>query len=60
EQFHSRAPLVALKDSTVSFSMADQEVTLVLCASWFSRSSWILMKEITAIRVYGCRAFTSP
>ncbi|RWW20371.1 hypothetical protein BHE74_00050152 [Ensete ventricosum] len=35
-------------------------VTLVLRTSWFNCSSGIHAKEITAIRVYGCRAFTSP
>ncbi|RZS25511.1 hypothetical protein BHM03_00058718 [Ensete ventricosum] len=42
------------------FSMADRGATLIVHTSWFNRSSWILTKEITAIRVYGCRAFTSP
>ncbi|RRT54973.1 hypothetical protein B296_00014379 [Ensete ventricosum] len=40
--------------------MASRGVTLVLCALWFNRSSWIRAKEIAAIRVYGCRALTSP
>ncbi|RWW57175.1 hypothetical protein BHE74_00036052 [Ensete ventricosum] len=40
--------------------MAGWGATLVLCASWFNRSSWIRAKEITAIRVYSCRALTSP
>ncbi|RWV97902.1 hypothetical protein GW17_00039279 [Ensete ventricosum] len=33
--------------------MAGRGATLVLCTSWFNRSSWIPAKEITAIRVYG-------
>ncbi|RWV94646.1 hypothetical protein GW17_00042798, partial [Ensete ventricosum] len=40
--------------------MASLGVTLVLHTSWFNCSSWIRAKEITAIIVYGCRAFTSP
>ncbi|RZS08053.1 hypothetical protein BHM03_00038980 [Ensete ventricosum] len=40
--------------------MASRGATLVLRASWFNHSSWIRAKEITVIRVYGCRAFTSP
>ncbi|RWW78381.1 hypothetical protein BHE74_00013403 [Ensete ventricosum] len=40
--------------------MAGRRVTLVLCTSWFNCSSRIRVKEIAAIRVYGCRAFTSP
>ncbi|RZR86442.1 hypothetical protein BHM03_00013640 [Ensete ventricosum] len=40
--------------------MAGQGVTLVLRTSWFNCSSWISAKEIAAIRVYDCRAFTSP
>ncbi|RWW01656.1 hypothetical protein GW17_00035290 [Ensete ventricosum] len=39
--------------------MASRGVTLVLRTLWFNRSSWILVKEITAIRVYDYRAFTS-
>ncbi|RWV79932.1 hypothetical protein GW17_00058868 [Ensete ventricosum] len=39
---------------------AGRGATLVLHASWFNRSSWIRAKEITTIRVYGCRALTSP
>ncbi|RRT49205.1 hypothetical protein B296_00019075, partial [Ensete ventricosum] len=46
-------------EGAVGLSMAGQGVTLVLCASWFNRSSWIRGKEIIAIRVYGCRALTS-
>ncbi|RWW49501.1 hypothetical protein BHE74_00044319 [Ensete ventricosum] len=42
------------------FGMASQGATLVLPTLWFNRSSWILAKEITTIRVYGCHAFTSP
>ncbi|RWW54900.1 hypothetical protein BHE74_00038492, partial [Ensete ventricosum] len=41
------------------FAMASWEVTLVLCTSWFIHSSRILAKELAAIRVYGCRTFTS-
>ncbi|RRT46551.1 hypothetical protein B296_00030233 [Ensete ventricosum] len=40
--------------------MASRGATLVLRASWFNRSSWIRVKEITTIRVYGCRAMASP
>ncbi|RZS15961.1 hypothetical protein BHM03_00047887 [Ensete ventricosum] len=40
--------------------MAGRGATLVLRASWFNRSSWIRAKKIIAIRVYGCRALTSP
>ncbi|RRT37133.1 hypothetical protein B296_00036714 [Ensete ventricosum] len=40
--------------------MAGQGATLVLHTSWFNCSSWIRAKEIAAIRVYGCRTFTSP
>ncbi|RWV83447.1 hypothetical protein GW17_00054936 [Ensete ventricosum] len=40
--------------------MAGRGATLVLRTSWFNCSSWIRAKEITTIRVYGCRAFTSP
>ncbi|RRT33205.1 hypothetical protein B296_00040633 [Ensete ventricosum] len=40
--------------------MAGRGATLVLRTSWFNCSSWIRAKEITAIRVYGGRAFTSP
>ncbi|RWW11643.1 hypothetical protein GW17_00024736 [Ensete ventricosum] len=47
-------------EGTVGLSMAGQGVTLVLRTSWFNCSSWIRAKEIAAIRVYGCRAFTSP
>ncbi|RWW38411.1 hypothetical protein BHE74_00056340 [Ensete ventricosum] len=39
--------------------MAGRGVTLVFRSSWFNHSSWIYVKEITAICVYGCRAFTS-
>ncbi|RWV83114.1 hypothetical protein GW17_00055327, partial [Ensete ventricosum] len=39
EQFHPRVPLVALKNSAVSFDNADQGATLILWASWFKRSS---------------------
>ncbi|RRT42514.1 hypothetical protein B296_00012132 [Ensete ventricosum] len=39
--------------------MAGWEATLVLRTSWFNCSFWIRAKEITAIRVYGCHAFTS-
>ncbi|RZS14668.1 hypothetical protein BHM03_00046396, partial [Ensete ventricosum] len=44
----------------IGLSMAGRGVTLVLHASWFNYSSWIRAKEIAAIRVYGCRALTSP
>ncbi|RRT34672.1 hypothetical protein B296_00048047 [Ensete ventricosum] len=44
----------------VGLGMASRGVTLVLRTSWFNCSSWIRAKEIAAIRVYGCRAFTSP
>ncbi|RWW46230.1 hypothetical protein BHE74_00047851 [Ensete ventricosum] len=47
-------------EGAVGLGMAGRGVTLVLRASWFDRSSWIYGKEIVAIRVYGCRAFTSP
>ncbi|RWW38646.1 hypothetical protein BHE74_00056110 [Ensete ventricosum] len=47
-------------EGVVGLGMAGQGVTLILRASWFNRSSWICAKEITAIRLYGCRAFTSP
>ncbi|RZR96622.1 hypothetical protein BHM03_00025676 [Ensete ventricosum] len=40
--------------------MASRGVTLVLRALWFNRSSWIRANKITTIRVYGCRALTSP
>ncbi|RRT75797.1 hypothetical protein B296_00013133 [Ensete ventricosum] len=40
--------------------MAGRRASLVLRASWFNPSSWICAKEITAIRVYDCRALTSP
>ncbi|RZS06640.1 hypothetical protein BHM03_00037338 [Ensete ventricosum] len=33
------------------FGIAGRGATLVLRTSWFNRSSWILAKEITAIRV---------
>ncbi|RZS02213.1 hypothetical protein BHM03_00032221 [Ensete ventricosum] len=39
--------------------MASRGATLVLRTSWFNCSSWIRAKEITAIRVYSCRTFTS-
>ncbi|RWV78833.1 hypothetical protein GW17_00060128, partial [Ensete ventricosum] len=44
----------------IGLGMASLGVTLVLRTSWFNRSSWIRKKKIVAIRVYGCRAFTSP
>ncbi|RRT62937.1 hypothetical protein B296_00002483 [Ensete ventricosum] len=47
-------------EGAVGLGMAGQGATLVLRASWFNRSSWICAKEIIAIRVYDCRAFTSP
>ncbi|RRT74896.1 hypothetical protein B296_00001507 [Ensete ventricosum] len=40
--------------------MASQRATLVLHTSWFNYSSWIRAKEITAIKVYDCRASTFP
>ncbi|RRT32933.1 hypothetical protein B296_00043804 [Ensete ventricosum] len=40
--------------------MAGRGATHVLHTSWFNCSSWIRAKEIAAIRVYNCRAFTSP
>ncbi|RZS26223.1 hypothetical protein BHM03_00059532 [Ensete ventricosum] len=40
--------------------MASRGVTLVLRTSWFNCYFWIRAKEIAAIRVYSCRAFTSP
>ncbi|RRT72670.1 hypothetical protein B296_00008299 [Ensete ventricosum] len=42
------------------FGIADRGATLVLRASWFNRSSYSHGKEMAAISVYGCRAFTSP
>ncbi|RWW10675.1 hypothetical protein GW17_00025771 [Ensete ventricosum] len=47
-------------EGAVALGMAGRGVTLVLHISWFNCSSWIRAKEITAIGVYGCRAFTSP
>ncbi|RRT71720.1 hypothetical protein B296_00023995, partial [Ensete ventricosum] len=44
----------------VGLDMAGRGVTLVLRTSWFNCSFWIRAREIIAIRVYGCRAFTSP
>ncbi|RRT43481.1 hypothetical protein B296_00054336, partial [Ensete ventricosum] len=41
------------------FDIAGWGVTLVLRASWFKRSSCSHAKELAAIRVYGCHAFTS-
>ncbi|RWW55855.1 hypothetical protein BHE74_00037474 [Ensete ventricosum] len=41
------------------FGMASRGATLNLRTAWFNRSSWILAKEIAAIRVYSCHAFTS-
>ncbi|RWW58281.1 hypothetical protein BHE74_00034879 [Ensete ventricosum] len=49
-----------LHEGAEGFSMAGRGVTLILHTSWFNRSSWILAKEITAVRVYDCRVFTSP
>ncbi|RWW11384.1 hypothetical protein GW17_00025010 [Ensete ventricosum] len=40
--------------------MVGRGATLVFRTSWFNCSSWIRAKEIVAIRVYGCRAFTFP
>ncbi|RZR79684.1 hypothetical protein BHM03_00005476 [Ensete ventricosum] len=42
------------------FGIAGRGATLVLRASWFNRSSYSRGKEMAAISVYGCRAFTSP
>ncbi|RRT47547.1 hypothetical protein B296_00037643 [Ensete ventricosum] len=42
------------------FGIAGREATLVLRASWFNRSSCNRAKEMAAISMYGCRAFTSP
>ncbi|RRT72964.1 hypothetical protein B296_00029268 [Ensete ventricosum] len=56
--FGARAHMVV--EGAIGLSMVGREVTLVLRTSWFNHSSWIRVKEITAIRVYGCRAFTSP
>ncbi|RWV78130.1 hypothetical protein GW17_00060953 [Ensete ventricosum] len=47
-------------EGAIGLGMAGHGVTLVLRASWFNRSSWIPAKKIAAIRVYGCRALTSP
>ncbi|RWW70231.1 hypothetical protein BHE74_00022094 [Ensete ventricosum] len=47
-------------EGAVGLSMAGWGATLVLRTSWFNRSSRIHAKKIAAIRVYGCRAFTSP
>ncbi|RWV80434.1 hypothetical protein GW17_00058297 [Ensete ventricosum] len=47
-------------EGVVGLGMAGRGATLVLHTSWFNCSSWICAKEITAIRVYGYRAFTSP
>ncbi|RWV88811.1 hypothetical protein GW17_00049077 [Ensete ventricosum] len=47
-------------EGTVGLGMAGRGVTLILCTSWFNCSSWIRAKEITVIRVYDCRAFSSP
>ncbi|RRT62093.1 hypothetical protein B296_00027925 [Ensete ventricosum] len=44
----------------VGLGMAGRGATLILRTSWFNCSSWIRAKEIVAIRVYSCRAFTSP
>ncbi|RWV96729.1 hypothetical protein GW17_00040538 [Ensete ventricosum] len=56
--FGARARMAV--EGAEGFGMAGRGATLVLRTSWFNRSSWILAKEIAAIRVYGCRAFTSP
>ncbi|RWV94898.1 hypothetical protein GW17_00042525 [Ensete ventricosum] len=47
-------------EGAVGLGMAGRGATLVLHTSWFNCSSWIRAKEITTVRVYGCRAFTSP
>ncbi|RRT49910.1 hypothetical protein B296_00043755, partial [Ensete ventricosum] len=47
-------------EGVVGLGMTGRGVTIVLHTSWFNCSSWIYAKEIAAIRVYGCRAFTSP
>ncbi|RWW24230.1 hypothetical protein GW17_00011493 [Ensete ventricosum] len=46
-------------EGAVGLDIAGRGATLVLRTSWFNCSSWIRAKQITAIRVYGCRAFTS-
>ncbi|RWV77573.1 hypothetical protein GW17_00061574, partial [Ensete ventricosum] len=46
-------------EGAVGLNMAGRGATLVLRTSWFNCSSWICAKEIAAIRVYGCHAFTS-
>ncbi|RRT31444.1 hypothetical protein B296_00054399, partial [Ensete ventricosum] len=46
-------------EGAVGLGMAGQGATLILHTSWFNCSSWIRVKKITAIRVYGCLAFTS-
>ncbi|RWV85843.1 hypothetical protein GW17_00052330 [Ensete ventricosum] len=56
--FGAGARMVA--EGAVGLDMAGRGATLVLRASWFNRSSWIRAKEIAGIRVYGCRALTSP
>ncbi|RRT83984.1 hypothetical protein B296_00006363 [Ensete ventricosum] len=58
QPFGVRARVVV--EGAIGFSMAGRGVTLVLRTSWFKRSSRIRIKEIAAIRVYSCRAFTSP
>ncbi|RRT85770.1 hypothetical protein B296_00000295 [Ensete ventricosum] len=42
---------LSFDEGAEGFSMAGWGATLVLRASWLSHSSWILAKEITAIRV---------
>ncbi|RWW44828.1 hypothetical protein BHE74_00049376 [Ensete ventricosum] len=40
-----------LHEGVEGFGMASRGATLILRTSWFNRSSWILTKKITAIRV---------
>ncbi|RWW59718.1 hypothetical protein BHE74_00033331 [Ensete ventricosum] len=41
------------KEGAVGLGMAGRGATFVLRTSWFNCSTWIRMKEIVAIRVYG-------
>ncbi|RZR76185.1 hypothetical protein BHM03_00000813 [Ensete ventricosum] len=47
-------------EGAIGLGMAGWVVTLVLHASWFNCSSWIRAKKIATIRMYSCRALTSP
>ncbi|RWW50511.1 hypothetical protein BHE74_00043215 [Ensete ventricosum] len=49
-----------LVEGAEGFGIAGRGATLVLQASWFNRSSCNRAKEMAAISMYGCRAFTSP